>query len=242
MIMMMFFRTKAASIFGIVSALLAGLSLHGCGQGTDQQSGRAGTGRSSAVSVEAMVVKPQLLDNKIFTTGTLLANEEVALRAETSGRVTGVLFQEGSRIAKGAVLLKIDDRELQAQHKRKEIEEKQAADEERRQRSLYDIKAISQEEYDKTLNTLRLIQADKEVIESQINKTEIRAPFDGVVGLRYVSEGGYVTPSMLAATMQQLDPLKIEFSVPEKYARQIKTGSGILVRAGDSDENHMGVI
>jgi len=139
-------------------------------------------------------------------------------------------------------MLKVDDTGLQAQFRRKALEEKQAADEEARQRSLYEIKAISQEEYDRTLNTLRLIQADKEVIESQIAKTEIRAPFNGVVGLRYVSEGGYVSPSMLVATMQELDPMKVEFSVPEKYGNQIETGTEIVVRAGDSDEPFTGVV
>ena len=229
-------------VFGVALAVLSSLFVVGCGQGTGKQTNREGSGRSNALSVEAVVIRPQILDNKIFTTGTLLANEEVELRPEISGRVTGVFFQEGSRIAKGALMLKIDDRELQAQQKRKELEEKLASDEERRERSLYDIKAISQEEYDKTLNTLRLIQADKEVIESQIGKTEIRAPFNGVVGLRYVSEGGYVSPNMLAATMQELDPMKVEFSVPEKYAKQIKSGIDILVRAGDSEEDHKGVI
>jgi membrane fusion protein, multidrug efflux system len=235
-------RSKLIFVFRIASVVFLSLYLAGCGQGTGQQTNREGGGRSNALSVEALVIKPQVLDNKIFTTGTLLANEEVELRPEISGRITGVFFQEGSRIAKGALMLKIYDRELQAQHKRKELEEKQASDEERRQRSLYDIKAISQEEYDKTLNTLRMIQADKEVIESQIGKTEIRAPFNGVVGLRYVSEGGYVSPNMLAATMQELDPMKVEFSVPEKYARQIKSGIEILVRSTETGEGHRGVI
>ena len=242
LIMVVSIRSKAFLVFGVALAIFSGLSLVGCGQGTGKQTNRETGGRSNALSVEAVLIKPQVLDNKIFTTGTLLANEEVELRPEISGRVTGVFFQEGSRIAKGALMLKIYDRELQAQHKRKELEEKQASDEERRQRSLYDIKAISQEEYDKTLSTLQMIQADKEVIESQIGKTEIRAPFNGVVGLRYVSEGGYVSPNMLAATMQELDPMKVEFSVPEKYAKQIKSGIEILVRAGDSDEGHRGVI
>jgi membrane fusion protein, multidrug efflux system len=235
-------RSKAPLVFGVALAVLSSFFLVGCGQGTGKQTNREVGGRSNALSVEALLIRPQVLDNQIFTTGTLLANEEVQLRPEISGRITGVFFKEGSRIAKGAQMLKIDDRELQAQLRRKELEEKLASDEESRERSLHDIKAISQEEYDKTLNTLRLIQADKEVIESQISKTEIRAPFNGVVGLRYVSEGGYVSPNMLAATMQELDPMKVEFSVPEKYAKQIKSGIEILVRAGDSDDDHKGVI
>lgn len=214
----------------------------GCGGAPEQRSGSGAGGRGAALSVEALVVRPQELDNRINSTGTLLANEEVELRPETSGRVTGVYFQEGQSVTKGALMLKVDDSGLQAQHKRKLLEEKQAADEEARQRSLVQINAISQEDYDKALNNLRLIQADKEVIESQIAKTEIRAPFTGVVGLRYVSEGGYVTPNMLVATMQQLDPIKVEFSVPEKYAMQIKRGTAITVSAGHEEENYAGSI
>jgi membrane fusion protein (multidrug efflux system) len=240
--MVMKTRSTASLLVGASLVVLSSLFVIGCGQGTNKRTGREGSGRSNALSVEAMLIKPQLLENKIFTTGTLLANEEVELRSEISGRITGVFFQEGSRIAKGSLMLKIYDRELQAQFRRKELEEKLAADAESRERSLFEIKAISQEAYDKTLNALRLIQAEKEVIESQIGKTEIRAPFNGVVGLRYVSEGGYVSPNMLAATMQELDPMKVEFSVPEKYAREIKSGVEILVSTGDSEESHEGVI
>jgi membrane fusion protein (multidrug efflux system) len=234
-------RSNTSLVLGVALVLLS-LFPAGCGQGTDKQTNRQSGGRSNALSIEAVLIQPQVLDNKIYATGTLLANEEVVLRPEISGRIVGVFFQEGSRIAKGTLMLKIDDRELQAQHRRKELEEKQASDEESRKRSLYDIKAISQEEYDKTLNALRMIQADKEVIESQIGKTEIKAPFNGVVGLRYVSEGGFVSSNMLAATMQELDPMKVEFSVPEKYAKEIKSGIEILVRTEDSDEDHKGMI
>jgi len=163
-----------------------------------------------------------------------MANEEVELRPEISGRVTEVSFNEGSRVAKGSLLLKINDTELQAQLKRKESEEKLAASDEQRKKSLYEANAISQEEYDKSLNALRIVQADMEVTKSQIAKTEIRAPFNGVIGLRHVSEGGYVSPSMLAATMQEIDPMKVEFSVPEKYAHQLKDGLEIAVHIGES--------
>jgi len=194
------------------------------------------------ISVTAIVIQPQLLNNKIFTTGTLLANEEVELRPEVSGRVTDIFFAEGSRVKKGEVLLRINDRELRAQLKRKEFEEKEALDKETRMRRLLELKGISQEEYDKAANALGMIKAEKEIIQSQLTKTEIVAPFDGMVGLRYVSEGSYVTSNMLVATMQDVDPIKVEFSVPEKYAKQIKQGSEITVRVGDSGEEYRGSV
>jgi len=201
------------------------------------------SGRSVArIPVTAIVIQPQLLNNKIFTTGTLLANEEVELRPEVSGRVTDISFAEGSRVKKGEVLLRINDRELRAQLKRKEFEEKEASDKEARMRRLLELKGISQEEYDKAANALGMIKAEKEIIQSQLAKTEIVAPFDGMVGLRYVSEGSYVTSNMLVATMQDVDPIKVEFSVPEKYAKQIEQGSEITVRVGDSREEYKGSV
>ena len=194
------------------------------------------------VPVEALIIRPQLLRDRIIVTGTVLANEEVELRSETSGRVTGVFFEEGKRVKQGQLLVKINDRELKAQLKQKEVEEKQALDEERRSQKLFQINGISQEEYDKVLNTLHMIQAGKEAIESRLAQTEIIAPFDGIVGLRHVSQGGYVTPAVLVATMQDVDPMKVEFSVPEKYAGQINKGTKILVRVGDSPGMHQGLV
>ncbi len=193
-------------------------------------------------TVEAVVIRPQLLRDKIFTTGNLLANEEVQLRPEISGRVTGVYFEEGKRVKQGELLLKINDRELQAQLKSKEVEEKQASDEERRKKKLFESSGISQEEYDKSLNALHMVQAQKEAVKSQLTETEIIAPFDGVVGLRYVSEGGFVTPDALIATMQDTDPMKVEFSIPEKYVGQLKNGTEVSVRVGDPQQDFKGTV
>jgi membrane fusion protein (multidrug efflux system) len=194
------------------------------------------------LSVTAVVIRPQSLENKIVTTGTLLANEEVELRSEISGRVTGVFFEEGKKVKKGDLLLKINDRELKAQLAAKEVQVKQASDEEQRKLQLFKIKVVSQEEYDKALNSLKITQAEKESIEAQLAKTEIVAPFNGVIGLRYVSVGGYVSSSNLISTMQEIDPIKAEFSVPEKYAGKIKTGTEIVVNAGDSSEEYKGTV
>jgi membrane fusion protein (multidrug efflux system) len=211
----------------------------GCGNGEIKPSAKTGP---PAIPVEAMVIQPRLLENKIYTTGTLLANEEVELHPEISGRIVGVHFDEGKQIKKGELMVKINDAELQADLKAKEPEAKQAADEERRKRGLFDVKAISQEEYDKSLSTSKMIEAERLAIESQLRETEIRAPFDGVVGLRYVSEGDYASPSLLVATIQDIDPVKAEFSVPEKYAHQLKEGIKVVVRIGDSQTEHIGTV
>lgn len=232
-------RTYYPKIFQLM--FFSGLMLTaGCDRGNNQVS-RSGRG-IEATPVEALVIRPQLLENKIYATGTLLANEEVELRPEISGRVVGVYFEEGRKVKKGGLLLKINDRELQAQLKRKRLEETLAADEEHRKRSLLEINGISREEYDKALNALNMIKAEREVIESQLEKTEIKAPFDGIIGLRYVSEGSYISPSTLAATMQNIDPVKVEFSVPEKYTRLLKRGSTVMVQVGETATRRRGEI
>jgi len=230
------------TLLALSSAVSIALFLGGCNKKNGEKMSGGGSNIRGMVSVEAQVVRPQLLRDRIFATGTLLANEEVELRSEISGRITGVFFEEGKRVRKGEPLLSINNRELKARLKGKEVEEKQALDIESRQRNLRDIEAISQEDYDRALNALRMIQAEKEAIESGIEKTEIAAPFDGIIGLRYVSEGGYVSPNVLVATMQDIDPMKVEFSVPEKYSLKLRSGTAILVGVGDSPEQYKGVV
>ncbi len=222
--------------------VLSSLLVYACKSGKSSPPRRESGMSGARLAVDAMVLQPQLLDNKIVTTGTLLANEEVQLQPEIAGRVTDVFFTEGSKVQKGDVLIKLNDRELKAQLKGKEIEEKQASDLEARARQLFEIKGISQEEYDKTANALNMIKAQKEVIQAQLAKMEIVAPFDGIIGLRYVSPGSYVSTDMLVATLNDIDPVKVEFSVPEKYARQIRKGNSITVRVGDSQKEYRGVV
>ncbi len=216
--------------------------LIGCSEGSGSRTDRSDAGKNQGVPVECLIVRAQPLDNTIYTTGTLMANEEVELRAEISGRVAGVYFEEGRRVRKGDLLLKINDRELKAQLKRKEVEENQASDEEGRKRRLLESQSISQEDYDRALNALRIIQADKEAIESRLAETEIRAPFDGIIGLRYISDGGYVTPSHLIASLQDVNTMKVEFSASEKHVGQLRNGTEVTVRVGESTTGYRGTV
>ncbi len=179
------------------------------------------------LSVEALVLQTDKIEDKIFSTGTLLPNEEVEIRPEVSGRVVALNFEEGSRVKKGQVLAKIDASELNAQLKKLKVQEKLLQSEESRQKQLLDIDAVSQEEYDIALNQLNTLEAEVDLIQTQIAKTNILAPFTGVIGLRYISEGGYVSPSSLIASIQQIDPIKVEFSVPEQYVGDISEGSKV---------------
>lgn len=184
----------------------------------------AGNRRSGPVSVEVMVIKPDTLMNIIYETGTLLPNEKVDLRNEVPGRITGIYFTEGTEVKQGTLLLKINDQDLQAQLSKNSVQEKMAKEDEYRKRQLLEIKAISQEEYDLVDNQLKSVQAERLLLDAQIAKTQIFAPLSGKIGLRSVSPGSYIPSNTLIATIQQVDPIKIEFSVPEKYTQLIRAG------------------
>lgn len=177
--------------------------------------------QAGPLEVEAYVVTPQSVQDKIRTTGTIMANEEVELRSEVSGKVTRIFLEEGRTVKKGQLLIKINDSELQAQLKRAEYRYELASDREHRQRQLLEKGGISQEDYDATLNEVNVLKSEMQLIKAQIDKTEIRAPFNGIVGLKYISEGSYISPSTRIATLQNINPVKIDFSVPERYANAV---------------------
>ena len=182
---------------------------------------------ASAVPVNVYVVGMETIDNQIFASGTVLPNEEVNLMAEISGRLVKLNIKEGSYVTKGQLIAKINDRELKAQLQKVEYNQELARKIEMRQQKLLKVEAINLEEYDVTSNNIRLLDAEKEVIESQLEKTEIRAPFSGRIGLKNISEGAYMAPGTSIVTMIQSNPIKIDFTVPEKYSANIHVGSTI---------------
>lgn len=182
---------------------------------------------NAPLGVEVFVVEPDTIENKIFTTGTLIPNEEVELAAESSGIIRDIYLKEGEEVTKGTLLVKINDSDLQAQLTRAEFRLKLAEERERRQEQLLEKGGISQEEYDATLNEVNVLRAEVKLIDAQIDKTEIRAPFSGRLGLKYVSDGSYLSPTTRIAALQDIDPIKIDFSVPERYASLVQVGTQI---------------
>ena len=204
-------------------ALLISTLILSCGKKettSANASSRGGAPPSS--SVTGIVVKPQKLANVVRTSGTIMAFEEVELHPEATGRITNIYFTEGSKVKKGDLLVKIYDEDLQAQLRKNESQVKLLKEQVARQEALLKIKATSQQEFDIVSNQLSSVLADQEVINTAIRKTEIRAPFSGSIGLRYVNVGSYVTPQSQIASIQNIDPVKIDFSIPEKYAGMVK--------------------
>jgi membrane fusion protein (multidrug efflux system) len=216
----------------LVLVLLMPFIFIGCKGKTKEQTDKGGP---KAITVNAVVIIPRTLENNILATGNVIANEEVELRSEIPGRIVTINFGEGSLVTKGDLLLKIDDRELQAQLKKLQVDEKQARDDLYRKEKLLELKAVSQEEYDKSFNTLGITQAQIDLIRTQISKTEIYAPFSGQIGLRHVSPGGFVSSATLVARLQQIDPVKIDFAIPEKYRGKVQKGTLIKFSVEGND-------
>src|SRR5690606_14887622 len=194
----------------------------------DQPSPVGATSSSSgALPVEVVEIKPRRLENNLSVTGNIIPNESVDLRSEISGLVTEITFKEGEFVKKGTPLVYLNDDELTAQKDRLNYTRKLYEGQENRQKQLLEMEAISQEEYDNVLNQFNTNLADINLIEAMIRQTVIRAPFDGVIGLRQISEGSVITPSDIIVNVVNIDPIKIDFSIPERYANIIKQGSRI---------------
>jgi len=187
------------------------------------------------------VVSSQLTE-RLATTGTVRANEEVEIVSEISGKISDFHFREGSAVAAGQLLLKIDDSELLADRQRALYRVELAERAEARQQQLLDDGVISSETYDVALGELNVLRAELQLIEAQLLKTEIRAPFSGIIGLRWVSPGSYLSSQTRIASLNDLDPVKLDFSVPERYSALMKVGDEMSFRVEGFERAFPGTI
>ena len=175
------------------------------------------------LNVNAKVIKPQSLTDEFTTTGVLLPDEEVDLSFETSGKIVEINFEEGTAVKKGQLLAKVNDRQLQAQLQRLISQLKLAEDRVFRQDALLKRDAVSKEAYEQVKTDLATLNADIEIIKANIELTELRAPFDGVIGLRQVSIGTYASPTTVVAKLTKIAPLKVEFTARALYPNVNRT-------------------
>jgi len=195
-----------------------------------------GRQQQQKLNVVGYLIVPTYMSEIINQTGTLNPDEEVNLSFETSGKIVSINFTEGTRVKKGDLLAKMNDKPLQAQLEKLEVQLKMAESKEFRQRSLLDKDAISQESYDQILTDVQSIKADINLIKARISETELRAPFDGILGVRDVSEGSFANSSTRITKLVKIKPLKIQFTISEKYTSEIKIGYPITFRFGGSDK------
>jgi membrane fusion protein (multidrug efflux system) len=190
-------------------------------------SGARGPGAKARIPVSVHTVRAERLVERLSTTGTLRANEQIEVTSEISGQVTEVRFEEGRKVGAGQVLVVLDDTELRAQRDRSLHRAELAERREARQRQLLKDQMISEQEYELAHTELDVLKAELALVQAQLDKTVVRAPFGGIVGLRYVSPGAHVTPQTTIASLQDLDPMKVDFTVPERYANRLHRGGRV---------------
>ncbi|GAY29692.1 efflux RND transporter periplasmic adaptor subunit [Prevotella sp. MGM2] len=188
-------------------------------------------GKDKTLNVRYTVLKEQTLSDGIYVSGTLNPDEEVDLSFESPGKITNIYFKEGARVAKGTLLAKINDAPLQAQLRKLQAQLKLMQDRLYRQRALLEKEAVSKESFQEAEANLSTRRAEIDMVKAEIEQTELRAPFDGVIGLRQVSVGAYATTSTTVATLTKMSPLKVEFSIPERYAGELRPGAKLTFTA-----------
>jgi len=181
--------------------------------------------------VETVTVATGQILREVTAVGTLMSNESVMIRPELAGRIVRLSFEEGQKVKKGQVLVKLDDSSYVA-----ELEQARASLELSRANSdravkLYAQGAGTERAKDEGVSKLRVDQARLEQAKTNLEKTVIMAPFDGVVGLRKVSVGAYVTPGLDIVNLESIDPIKVEFQVPEMALSTLSDGQKLNVTA-----------
>ena len=184
--------------------------------------------RRLPININAIVIKKQTLTDNFTPTATTIPDEEVDLSFESSGKIVNIYFTEGTHVKKDDLLAKINDKPLQAELKKLEAQIPLAKDRVFRQGTLLQKDAVSQEAYEQVTTEYEKLMADIDLVKARILQTELRAPFDGIIGLRQVSEGAYATPATLIANLTKISPLKIEFSVNERYVSDVSNGTDII--------------
>jgi len=215
----------------ITHLLALTLLLNACGEDKEDLKAQ----KAPIVTVDIIQLKAGEVVRSIAIPGSVIPNEQVDIYSEVSGRIQHISFKEGQTVAKGTVLVQVDSDILKAQKAQLMVEQDLAEKDEARKRNLYQAKGISLQEYEVSQSALADAKAKLDLLNVQISKATIRAPFSGKIGLRHVSEGAFISSSTLITSIVQENPVKIEFSVPEKYARNVRIGQLIEFKTdGDS--------
>lgn len=225
-------------IFKTTPILAFALLLSSCGEKKEDLKSQ----KAPVVTVDVVRIKAGEVVRSIAIPGSVIPNEQVDIYSEVTGRIQNIAFKEGQSVSKGTLLVQIDSDILKAQKSQLLVELELAQKDEARKKSLYQGKGISLQEYEVAESALADAKAKLELLNVQISKATIRAPFSGKIGLRHVSEGAFISTSTLITSIVQENPVKIEFSVPEKYARNVKIGQVIQFKTDGDSKTHSGKV
>ncbi len=204
-----------------VAAILV-LAAAGLGAGLAQAQSKA-----RIVAVEAVTLAPTSLVESVLSIGDFVANEAITIRPEVDGRIIEISFQEGQPVTRGQLLFQLDATIYQAQLRQAEARLNLSRHNYDRAAKMNQKGHSSGEILDRALSEKRIDEADVEVNKARLKKMRIVAPFAGTIGLRQVSLGAFVEAKNDLVTLVSLDPLKVEFRLPERYYRIIRNGGTI---------------
>ena len=218
-------KLKYRNLFAVILLLFF---ISSCGSKSNDPKPANKMQGATSLSVEGFLVQPSVLNASIEVAGTLLPFEETEIHPEVAGKVIMLSIKEGAIVKKGTLLARLFDGDLQAQLQKLNVQLQIAKKTQERQDELLKIGGISQQDYDLSLLNVSTIKADMQILQASINKTIIRAPFDGKIGFKNISIGAFITPTTVITTIRQISKLKLEFSVPEKYTPKIAIGNLII--------------
>ena len=185
---------------------------------------------AGSVTVEAVKVATLSLPQTITAVGSLRSDESVTLRPEVAGRINTIAFQEGQPVAKGAMLVRLDPAVPLAEAQQARANLVLAKTKWDRAIDLAKSNFISGQAKDEAENNYKVAEASAQLAEAKLAKMDLRAPFSGIIGLRSVSMGDYVKEGADLVNLESIDPLKVDFRVPEIYMRQVKVGQPLQVQ------------
>ena len=183
-----------------------------------------------AVAVEAAKVVATPLSEQVTAIGTLLSDEAVTVSSEIPGRLKEIHFQEGQPVVKGAPLFTLDDSVYRAHLADAEAKLKLAEQTHQRASQLFKNKYATAQAVDEATSSLAVNTATVELARVQLDKARIVAPFSGIVGLRHVSAGEYITSGQALVNLEAIDPVKADFRVPERFLPAIRVGQSIRIK------------
>jgi membrane fusion protein (multidrug efflux system) len=226
----------------IVAAAIGGIVYYNKVLSQPKQEASKPSAQAPVIPINGFIARSQQVGDRVVASGTLVASEQVDLHPEASGRITYLNLSEGKQVSKGALLVKLYDADLQAQLKKLQVQKENQEKIVERSRKLLEADNISQQDLDLATTQLNALLSDIDLIRSQITKTEVRAPFEGMLGLRSISMGAYITPANTIARLQQVNPLKIDFFVPEKYSNAVREGQEVFFEVDGFEEKFKGRI
>ena len=191
--------------------------------------GKGGPSGKPKIPVQVYVVAATRLSDEVAATGSIIADESVTIQSEISGKITSLNIREGQPVRKGQLLFTVNAADVQAQLRKQEYNIRLYQAQEKRERTLLAKEYISRQEYEQSNNALLTARADLQALRVTLQKAYVRAPFDGILGLRNTSVGAYVSPGTAITTLSRVSPVKIDFNVPSRFAEAVRVGDPVLV-------------